>query len=1226
MIYRGPLTTAALSLTLAGPALAWPAGLESRLSGASDPNDSGSESISNVLGGGSRPLRLDSGATLQISPGEILEVLLPPSTVAVTLDPDIIELQKEGPDRLWIKGLALGEAVVMLRRSQGTTTARVQVVADASGSSQNLQRGGRVYDLLHPLGAGIGERQWALDSQGSLSSTGFWQNTTALSWNDQIRDVALTGNAMAITTRDRLRFGHLQAAATTDRYELVMGDQLPYDGLMLPIFGIRPSMEVSPGLSVNTTLGAGRAPLDPFPAWGDPMVASAGATLSREAGSIGGDAGLVVADNEIAPLLSLHGHTVQQVGEVNMGASLGGGQVGDSRQARGNAWLRHRRAGLTLSALHLDAGDPVLLPLRSFGMSSANAQGYLQVSDRVRLSANTSAVRQVTPDQAPISQILAGATVQARLTDATSATAFGQRFFPSEHHPGRWFGGLSGGSRTRNVSGTAAVTAGGTEQPDMIIWRSRLQVGARGPLRAEAFANSITRTTPQATWKSNSQIGIGGIYTTRRLMLGARSFALLTEVRNQLLISGLVGVQPTDQLRVSLQAIHQPGRQTMGILGLSARGRPVAEIGDRALGLSGALTGVAFIDQNANGIRDEGEPGLAGVEITLGGRTTLTDDEGAYRIGGISDRPRPLSVRAEGWQPTVSVPATVTGGPAVRERLDVGFKKISYLGGSVFFDRNGNGLQEPDERAATGVKVKIRDQHGTVVAQLQPGLGFMLPGLSPGSYTVEIDPLSLPPDVRIEHGLSQTVEVRDGEVARADFPLTALRSVSGRVYIDVDGDGVYRPSIDQPLSDRIVEINVGDRVKRTMTSAVGSYSFREIPRDGAAQVNLADAPGQIRSDLNPESRSLDLALAEAPPAAVALRGPQGPIQVGLGEPLELLLEVEDTSGDRHPTEGQVQWSFEPENLYAYDSSTLVGLAPGPTYATARLGDLETTVQVTVEDRQLAGIAVDRRRIRIYGGQTLEIEARPVDSDGRVLRPVERPVLRSTDLRVIDQDSDGTIRGLSGGEATVLLEWDDLRSTAIEVEVLGPTPTSATEPSPAAESPIALMLDRAELTLTVGSRSFSQVSGLYRGSGHQVIDQGVTWTTSDSAVALVDERGVVTGRSPGSALITAQVGDRQSPPQRVTVEPAPPLRGTLSLGPDHDVGPVRLRAGTQAPLSGILLRGDGTFAPAYFLSAEDCPAVMTVDEGVVTAHGPGLCWLRAEVEGDKTPPLLIIVEP
>ena len=65
-----------------------------------------------------------------------------------------------------------------------------------------------------------------------------------------------------------------------------------------------------------------------------------------------------------------------------------------------------------------------------------------------------------------------------------------------------------------------------------------------------------------------------------------------------------------------------------------------------------AGTGFVFDDENGNGVRDAGEPGLAGVAVSNGVDVVLTGADGAYSI---ADRPGAMVfvVKPRGWRPPV---------------------------------------------------------------------------------------------------------------------------------------------------------------------------------------------------------------------------------------------------------------------------------------------------------------------------------------------------------------------------------------------------------------------------------------------------------------------------------------------------------------------------------------------------------------------------------------------
>ena len=85
-------------------------------------------------------------------------------------------------------------------------------------------------------------------------------------------------------------------------------------------------------------------------------------------------------------------------------------------------------------------------------------------------------------------------------------------------------------------------------------------------------------------------------------------------------------------------------------------------------GQTGAVTGVIFDDANGNGVQDQGEPGIPGVEVKLIdqaaaanvalARTTLTDGDGRYQFDNVP--PGDYTVVAGAAQQNVSVSAGKT--------------------------------------------------------------------------------------------------------------------------------------------------------------------------------------------------------------------------------------------------------------------------------------------------------------------------------------------------------------------------------------------------------------------------------------------------------------------------------------------------------------------------------------------------------------------------------------
>ena len=58
-------------------------------------------------------------------------------------------------------------------------------------------------------------------------------------------------------------------------------------------------------------------------------------------------------------------------------------------------------------------------------------------------------------------------------------------------------------------------------------------------------------------------------------------------------------------------------------------------LGDGADLGRGGISGVLFRDDNGNGVRDPGEPGLAGIPVNVGGWAAQTDADGRFSVWGL---------------------------------------------------------------------------------------------------------------------------------------------------------------------------------------------------------------------------------------------------------------------------------------------------------------------------------------------------------------------------------------------------------------------------------------------------------------------------------------------------------------------------------------------------------------------------------------------------------------
>ena len=169
--------------------------------------------------------------------------------------------------------------------------------------------------------------------------------------------------------------------------------------------------------------------------------------------------------------------------------------------------------------------------------------------------------------------------------------------------------------------------------------------------------------------------------------------------------------------------------------------------------LPGEVRGVKFIDADADGVRDAGEAGLAGVTLfvdkdgdgvlDVGETSTVTAADGSYALGGIGPGiMRVGEVVRDGWTRTTPAAAIrITSGLRVTG-ADVGNVQLGSLSGAKFEDSNGNGERDAGERGLANWTIFL-DVNGDGILQanerrvLTDADGrYSFADLLPGSYTI----------------------------------------------------------------------------------------------------------------------------------------------------------------------------------------------------------------------------------------------------------------------------------------------------------------------------------------------------------------------------------------------------------------------------------------------------------------------------------------------------------
>ncbi len=284
-----------------------------------------------------------------------------------------------------------------------------------------------------------------------------------------------------------------------------------------------------------------------------------------------------------------------------------------------------------------------------------------------------------------------------------------------------------------------------------------------------------------------------------------------------------------------------------------------------------------WLDTNGNGRQESGEPGVAGVTVTLfqadgtpTNLTQVTDSSGFYLfnnlpagnyyvvfnlgsvpagfVATVQDAAGDDSLDSDAHPQTGQTAATGPLSPGQQNlTLDLGLVQAASLGDYVWFDQDGDGIQETGEPPVAGVAVTLFTGTGVQVATTQTDANglYLFATLTPGDYYVvfappagyQISPADQGTDDALDSDVNPTTRrtittalVSGENDLTWDAGLTQTAALGGCTWDDglqAVADGILNPG-EQILPGVIVILTdaSGQEITRTTTDASGLLSVR----------------------------------------------------------------------------------------------------------------------------------------------------------------------------------------------------------------------------------------------------------------------------------------------------------------------------------------------------------------------------------------------------------------
>jgi SdrD B-like domain len=280
----------------------------------------------------------------------------------------------------------------------------------------------------------------------------------------------------------------------------------------------------------------------------------------------------------------------------------------------------------------------------------------------------------------------------------------------------------------------------------------------------------------------------------------------------------------------------------------------------------GSLSGFVYIDQNNNGVKDAGEPGVASMTVTLTGTdnqghavnlTQTTGADGSYRFANLLPGTYSLTESGadnflDGKDSAGSQGGTVGHDTITNIVLGAGVNGVNNnfgelqparLSGFVFFDANDNGVRENEPGVGgTTVTLSGTDDHGATVSLTTATAGdgsFSFNNLRPGAYTItRTQPAGWLPGknaIGTQGGFVGTDQFSNIQLAAGqsgtnnNFGELLQAILRGFVFLDANNSGVRTP--DEPgvpgVTITLTGVNeLGQSINLVQTTDVnGAYAF-----------------------------------------------------------------------------------------------------------------------------------------------------------------------------------------------------------------------------------------------------------------------------------------------------------------------------------------------------------------------------------------------------------------
>ena len=281
------------------------------------------------------------------------------------------------------------------------------------------------------------------------------------------------------------------------------------------------------------------------------------------------------------------------------------------------------------------------------------------------------------------------------------------------------------------------------------------------------------------------------------------------------------------------------------------------------------------------------------------------------------------------------------------------------------------------------------------------------------------------------------------------------------------------------------------------------------------------------------------------------------------------------------------------------TARVTGVSNGNAKITVSTGNGYKAECIVTVETKIIGITVSPNETEVEVGSTVTLTATKKPSIGST----EGLVWSSSNNSVANVNDDGVVTGIAQGTVTITIKSSSgLVKTKAKVTVV--------------QSPTGITLDKNKVALDMSGTKTTKLNATIQPSNANR-NTGITWNSSNTGVATVDQSGNVTAKANGTTTITATTQNGKSASCTVTVTTA---ITSLTVSPTSKT----LKTGETVQLTAT--KNPSTATEGITWTSSNSSVATVNQNGLVTAKGSGTATITVKSStGGKSATCTITVE-